>query len=69
MILQAHNEEFSRLGVQSMKKGTLKLFNKIKPSNTYFQLHKWRKYHGRITDIVALKVNDSFAVSYHGRKR
>ena len=28
---------------------------KIKPSKTVFQIHKWRKYFGRFTDIVALK--------------
>ena len=31
-----------------------------RPVNIIFQIHKWTKYCGRFTDIVALKTNDSY---------
>ena len=42
-----------------MKKSTLKLFKKVQPLNTIFQIHRWRKYCVMFTDSVALKANNS----------
>ena len=36
------------------------VFKTIRPVNIVFQMHRWRKYCGRFTDIVALKTNDSY---------
>ena len=43
------------------EKGHTKTFqSRYRASNAVFQTHQWRKYCGRFTAIVALKVNDPY---------
>ena len=47
-----------------MKRGTF--YKKIQPMDI-FSDHKWRKYCGTFTDIVALKSNESYCNSSLGQ--
>ena len=56
---------FQWQGSNPQKRAHCHFLNKIQPWNTVLQIHMWRKYCGRFTDIVALKVDD-IAISCYG---
>ena len=64
-LLQVSHRSLSGIG-SNLRKGHIKDFTpKIRPTTIVFQIHKWRKHCGRFTEIVPLKINDSYR--YHGR--
>ena len=50
---------FEGRGRIDKKEHIISFQKKMQPVNVIFQIHKWRNYCGRFTDLVALKTNDS----------
>ena len=56
----AEPEIFEGHGSNPRKRAHRKFVKEDRPVSTVLQIHKWRKYFGRLTDVVALKANDSY---------